>query len=284
MNHLINPNNYEHTNLEDINFPFNIFRISSTTPPHWHMHTEFIYILEGSASIYINGTLFQCTKGEIVFVPNSSLHTIVPDEKTEYYAMVIGDTLFHNITLDMHYKEYIYPFFQREAVDAFAVFRDMEFHWSLKTIIDDIIYEATSNNKGYQANIKADLCKFFIYITRYIDFGKKSFDNSKNENIKNLKKVFDFVDKNYSQKITVSDMSELINFSQQHFCRIFKAYTGKTFIEYITLIRLDKARELIVKTDITITQISSMTGFCTPNYFNRIFKKYFGYKPSDVRK
>lgn len=285
MNSLINKNNYENTKLEDVNFPFEIFFITQTiTPPHWHKHTELIYMLRGSASIYINGNLFRCSEGEIAYIPNGSLHTIIPDGNSKYCAILIGDTLFNNYISDIHYKEYVYLFLNNYDIMPFVILKKAEYYISLKSIVDEIIDEINSKDIGYQLVIKSHISKLFVYVIRFAAYNKIPFDDIKNENIKNLKKVFDFIDSNYQNKITISEMTKLTNFSPQHFCRIFKAYTGKTFVEYVTLIRLENAKNLIVNTDIPITQISSITGFCNANYFDRVFKKYFGSRPSDIRK
>ena len=285
MNNLINKNNYEYTKLEDFDFPFKIFMINETiTPPHWHKHTELIYVLKGNALIYINGDLFRCCEGEIAYIPNSSLHTIIPGESSKYCAILIGDTLLNNFGLDVHYKEFVYLFLNNYDIMPFVILKNVDYYMSIKSIIDEIIDEIIIKDKGYQLSIKACIYKFFVYIIRFVPYIKIPFDEIKNENIKNLKRVLDFIGENYQNKITIAQMTKLTNFSPQHFCRIFKAYTGKTLVEYVTLIKLENAKDLIVKTDLPITQISSIAGFCNTNYFDRVFKKYFNSKPSDIRK
>lgn len=285
MNSLTNKNNYEHTILEDIDFPFKIFQMNQTiTPPHWHKHTELIYIISGNALIYINGDLFRCSQGEVAYIPNSSLHTIVPDGDSKYCAILIGDTLFNNNISDIHYQKYLSIFLKNHDMMPFVIQKSEPYYIGLKSIIDEIINEINLKNKGYQLAIKACIYKFFINIIRFVPYINTPFDDIKNENIKNLKKVFDFIDENYQNKINILQMTKLTNFSPQHFCRIFKGYTGKTFVQYVTLIRLERAKDLIVNSDLPITQISSIIGFCNVNYFDRIFKKYFGCNPSDIRK
>jgi len=285
MNSLINKNNYEHIKLGEFDFPFKIFIINGTiTPPHWHKHTELVYILKGKALIYINGDSFRCCQGEIAYIPNSSLHTIIPDENSKYCAILIGDTVFNNFSFDVHYKEYVNLFLDNYDIMPFVILKNLDYYISIKSIIDEIINEISNRDKGYQLAIKSCICKFFVYIVRFVPYIEMPFDESKNEKIKNLKRVLDFIDENYQNKITISEMTKLTNFSPQHFCRIFKAYTGKTLVEYVTMIKLENAKQLIVKTDLPITQIASICGFCNANYFDRVFKKYFNSKPSDIRK
>jgi transcriptional regulator GlxA family with amidase domain len=167
---------------------------------------------------------------------------------------------------------------------AFLLSKDQEQYIFFKNIIEEIIQEALMKIDGYQLLIKGSICKFFVFVSRYIQNKKSDIRYNNYESIESLKKVFDFTRENYNKKITILDMALLTNYSKQHFCRIFRAYTGKTFIEYLTLMRLENAEDLIIKTNLSITEISKITGFCTVNYFNRIFKKYKGKKPSYMRK
>lgn len=79
-------------------------------------------------------------------------------------------------------------------------------------------------------------------------------------------------------------MSNYANMSNQHFCRLFKAYTGKTFIEFLSLYRLEQSNLLLITTDVPITQIPERTGFCNANYFARVYKNRYGHPPSYTRK
>jgi len=283
MSSLLNKSNYENTILEDVNFQFNIFFITQTTIPHWHKHTELIYVLAGSVSIYINGALFVAIAGDIVFVPRDSLHSIIPKGNSRYCAILIGNTLFNYNLLDNHFKEIIYYYIYSIDNHAFLISQKHEHYILFKNIIEEILQEVKEKIDGYHIVIKGCICKFFVLVSRYIQYEKYDF-NYNWEYVESLKKVFDLASKNYNTKITISEMALLTNYSKQHFCRIFKAYTGKTFIEYITLMRLEHAENLMVKTNLSITEISKITGFCTVNYFNRIFKKYKEQNPSEVRK
>jgi AraC family transcriptional regulator, transcriptional activator of pobA len=95
-----------------------------------------------------------------------------------------------------------------------------------------------------------------------------------------IKSSLDYLNLHYSERITVRHMSEYCHLSIQHFSRLFKSYTGKTFIEYLTLFRLEQARKILSGTDIPIIQIPDLVGFCNGNYFSRLYKKYYGHPPS----
>ena len=71
--------------------------------------------------------------------------------------------------------------------------------------------------------------------------------------------------------------------SPYYFSKIFKEETGENFIEYLTKIRIEKAKELLVKPDISIKEAGIRSGYTDPNYFSRIFKKQTDMTPSEYK-
>jgi YesN/AraC family two-component response regulator len=72
--------------------------------------------------------------------------------------------------------------------------------------------------------------------------------------------------------------------SPQYFCRFFKKVTGTTFKEYLLSIKIDKAKELLMKYNMSATEIAYQVGFENLSYFFRVFKKLTGLNPMEFRK
>ena len=83
----------------------------------------------------------------------------------------------------------------------------------------------------------------------------------------------DYIRSNYNKDISLDDVSRAVNISPYYFSKIFKENTGENFIEYLTNIRIDKAKELLGTTEYSMKEICSMVGYSDPNYFSRSFKK-----------
>lgn len=93
----------------------------------------------------------------------------------------------------------------------------------------------------------------------------------------------EYINDDYSKDISLDDISRRINISPYYFSKLFKEETGINFIEYLTNIRMDKAKELLAQPDISIKDICVSVGYQDPNYFSRIFKKSNGVTPSEYR-
>ena len=76
----------------------------------------------------------------------------------------------------------------------------------------------------------------------------------------------------------------MINVSPDYFTKMFKDSMGKTPIEYINGLRINRAMQLLVTTEDSLSDISDKIGFCNPNYFHKIFKQYIDVSPLAYRK
>lgn len=99
-----------------------------------------------------------------------------------------------------------------------------------------------------------------------------------------IKKALSYINKNYSREISLLDVAAHIDMSAFSFGKIFKDYTGKYFVDYITQIRIDKAKDALKNSKKTICEISKSVGYRDEKYFMRLFKKKTGLTPSEFRK
>ncbi|HWT27502.1 MAG TPA: AraC family transcriptional regulator, partial [Mobilitalea sp.] len=92
-----------------------------------------------------------------------------------------------------------------------------------------------------------------------------------------------FIEENYQKDISLDDASRSVDISPYYFSKLFKEETGENFIEYLTNIRIEKAKKLLQNRDLSIKNICVETGYSDPNYFSRIFKKQVGVTPTEYR-
>lgn len=116
------------------------------------------------------------------------------------------------------------------------------------------------------------------YITQFLSGIKES--NTQSDSIKNAKK---YINLHYDQSITLSELANQIGLSEEYFSRLFKKEVGKNFTEYMTELRMEKARTLLKQGIFNINEVAEMVGITNHSYFSSQFKKYFGVNPSSVR-
>ena len=109
--------------------------------------------------------------------------------------------------------------------------------------------------------------------------------NSGNKNRSILKTAVDFIDSHYmDEESSLNTVANVANVSSNHFSALFSQNMGQTFIEYLTTLRMNKAKELLRCTGMRSSEIAGEIGYKDAHYFSYLFKKTQGMTPSDYRK
>ena len=100
---------------------------------------------------------------------------------------------------------------------------------------------------------------------------------------KQLGPVIDYINEHYTENISSAMLSHKFGHEEAYFCRKFKKHTGLTIMKYIQILRMEKARKLLVETELPIQDIAIGCGFADAAYFNNCFKKLYRITPSLMR-
>lgn len=95
--------------------------------------------------------------------------------------------------------------------------------------------------------------------------------------------VVQYIESHYGEDLFLDQLAEKVEVSPNYLSTYFKAETNMNVIEYLTYVRLEKAKELLQNSHMKIQQIAEITGYRDPKYFNRIFKKNIGITPKEYR-
>lgn len=172
---------------------------------------------------------------------------------------------------------------------------DVDFLWNRVIMHLELTYpnrfyqSALENNDWQQLEIKFEnlnhLCQTLLSESQYI-YGKPDFNEEaeSNNDDSNFNKLIKFINQHYNEQIKLKDLSQMYYTNKNYACYLFKRNTGLTFSEYLNKIRMNQAKELLVTTSHTITEISEQVGYTDYFYFNKLFKKTHGITPSQYRK
>ena len=119
-------------------------------------------------------------------------------------------------------------------------------------------------------------------ICRILDILKSS-EKSSGDNHFAIELAKKYIEENYSKDISLNTLAEYISMSPYHTSRLFKKYTGETFINYLNLFRINRAKYLLLNTNKKINEIRTEIGCLNKDYFSRLFRKYTGLTPSEYR-
>jgi YesN/AraC family two-component response regulator len=94
----------------------------------------------------------------------------------------------------------------------------------------------------------------------------------------------EFMAQHYQEPLTLEQLAQLAGLSVSHYSRLFKKYIGYSPIDFLTHLRMDRAKELLVLSDYRLKSIAGSVGYVDEFYFSRIFKKVVGFSPRDYAK
>lgn len=98
-----------------------------------------------------------------------------------------------------------------------------------------------------------------------------------------IRKAIGFIKDNFKSDITLEDVSREVNISPHYFSKLFKDEMGENFIDYLTTLRINTAKEIMKNSLMSVKEICYEIGYGDPNYFSRIFKKIVGVTPTEYR-
>lgn len=106
-----------------------------------------------------------------------------------------------------------------------------------------------------------------------------------NENLESpfIRRAKDFIHHNQTENLTLEKVAKVVNTSTFYFCKMFRKATGLTFTDYLTRVRIEKAKNLLLNPHLRISEIAFEVGFQSLSQFNRAFKKVSGETPSQYR-
>ena len=148
----------------------------------------------------------------------------------------------------------------------------------IENYLKDILREYRTKHAGYQVVISLILQAVIIKITRLL---KDSDYHSFSPVCLEVKK---YIDENFRQELTLTDLANLVYVSPYHLAHVFKEEMGVPPIQYMIYCRIEEAKRLLKQSNLSVREIASIIGYENPNYFNLLFKKLTGNPPGKYRR
>lgn len=251
--------------------------LSGTTALHEDIEIKCFY--EGTATLLIESQTVSVKAGDVVVINPYEFHATVDtgEEKGKYHLFMLPlDYFSGEPALDLHKL-------------FFGEGKKFSTLYSGNRQLYDLLMQAAEEFRQKEAPcdlmIKSLLMTFFALLLRH---GVTQAEHSAPE--KSELRLYSVIEpalwciKNeYRRPLSVEELAKKCNVSKHYFCRVFKAVTKKSPMEYLRLFRLRVANALLSNTDGSVAEISVSCGFESPNYFSRCYKACYGESPRRSR-
>ncbi len=242
-------------------------------PLHWHDRFEVLIIDEGSMLAHIAGEEFVAKAGDVVIINPGCTHEATAIEEISYRVMMFE--LVAQFAQDKTAYRLLRPFVTHASV-FMPLINDSE----VLEIIEQIFKVTGEKRKGFQL-MQVGLVYQFLSVlfekhqdTRYVRPVAEG----------RLRQVIEYIADHYCEEISSSSISEMFGYDESYFCRLFKSVVGVRPMEYIRVLRLEKARRLLINEKIGISKVALECGFSDMNYFTRCFRRHYGITAGEYRK
>ncbi len=248
----------------------------SKTGPGWHWMNRrppcnrLFYILDGEGCVEIRGTKYYPKKGQMVIVPANTPHSLYNISQRyfykywcRFYAISGEHPLFDLIST---------PYIVEAEID--------------NDIICQQFNELTSNYiaSGLAPKLKAKANLLNLLSIFLQNINEEEIQLSEENFPLEIQNVLRYIDEHLSEPITIETLARVANFHPNYFIRQFKHYVGNSPMEYVTRLRINKAKLLLRNSNQSISLIAALTGFDNPSYFSKVFKGVVGISPQHYRK
>jgi AraC-like DNA-binding protein len=265
--------------------------INSRLTQNYHDYLELLYFYKGTGTCMVDDKEFIAKEGDLIIFNNVELHNLIPDKRENLILIAIyflPELLYKPGSNGMS-LEYLKPFYCRGEKFNNLISSDEVNKHDLHILIKKIFYELINKKNYYKLTSTTLLQEALIELLYYYNNGNFQLDsdlayNKKLADIDKLKATFVLIMNNYKHNITLEDAAKSAYMSPHYFCRFFKKVTGTTFKEYLLRIRIDKAKELLMKYNMSVTEIAYQVGFENLSYFFRVFKRFTSLNPLEFRK
>lgn len=248
---------------------------------HWHETIEFLYFIKGEALVKCNSLEIPVKKGDLIVVNSNELHQgHCVSQSAKYHCIIFDTSLFQSRHVDTCEAKYINPISQNRILFKNKIENNKE----VAKYINEFVNEFEMKGIGYEMAVKATLFQLLVFLLRnhvQLVLTQKEYD-ARMKSLKRFNSILEYVENNYTGRITIDQLCDMAHISRFYFCRVFKSITGKSLGEYLNQLRINKAEALLKDGGVNITEAAISCGFDDINYFSRVFKKYKKKAPSTV--
>lgn len=250
--------NYYYSKVVDI--------VDHESTHHYHHAFEVYYMKNGTCNYFIGNHSYKVEPGDVILIPNDVIH------RTNYGGVA------HTRLLINCSENYIPEAIKEQIPSIGYLYRNKKVTAELDEIFANIEREYNIADEMSEEALKCYTTSLFLLILR------NKNEHEKREESTLVSTVLNHIQHNYMNDIKLSSAARLVSVSAEHLSRMFKQETGFGFKEYLTILRLQKAEDMLRnEPGRAVSEIAFACGFNDGNYFSYKFKEAYGVSPTKIR-
>ena len=283
--------NYLYEYSDTLNRPYEAFLFDTSehefpVRPHWHHYVEILYVIEGNMIARVNERDYFLGERNFILFHNEDIHSLLACSMDKCIFMGIKfDVSRLNVNTQSSPKLATLLMAARDQ-RARILFDDEKERLEFERYFRESLSEMNEAPLGYEVAIHARLCLMFLGLIRIWQEEGISFDDlsdyiSSTET--SMTNILEYIDLHVEDNLKVRDLAAMCNMSYSSFARSFMNSYGRSCKDYLEMVRVEKAEEMLKFTDRPLSDIAQELGYSDSSHFVREFKKFKGITPGSYR-
>ena len=255
---------------------------------HWHSELEFVEILQGAIECHIGEEIIELREGDTFFINSGVIHKYQAPKVCREKQCMFSDILFLPEIIapnsSLIYEKYIRPIVLYGK--PFLVMRQTQaWEESVQNLYHHIVNVCLAEEDLTELRIQAGISELWTRLFHYLY--REESEQQENKNIlaqARLRKMMQFIWDHFHEKITLDDIAASANISKSAALRCFRSGMQTSPVGYLNDFRLNRAKELLLTSHSTVSEIAVSVGFDNVGYFDRVFRRTFGLTPKQFAK
>ena len=244
------------------------YPLGSNLVPHSHSdYYQIYYVISGEGDFIVDEERVTLDKGMYLFTRPGHIHGIADTREFDGQPLRMLEAKY--VVFDKEFQE---------SLDQIP----MVCHGSyiIEEMLTLIFREAIDTPPWYFEIATHTFITVLYYMIRY----QKIDNNTNSKRLILTNNVKENIRENYKSDLSLDKIAKFVGHSKNYLCKIFKEQTGMTINLYLNKVRIDKAAELLVNTNLDIAEIGVEVGYNNIYHFIKTFKKFIGTSPGNFRK
>lgn len=254
--------------------------------PHLHLDYEIAYIMNGHLDlIYDEGEVYHLSPGDFMCINPYQIHEFKSDDNVRMLFLQFNPSCFKSFFPQIQNMEFEYPIISAPIVDADYDVDTLSSYKSAKNCLFELALSNMEQKQYWELKCNSLLSMFFYEIMclaphRNVSNTETSYAHNK---ATRMRHIADYIEEHLEDKILLTDIAEYEHLTMSYLSHFFKDNFRMSFQDYVTKLRCERARNLMLTTDLSLLDISLSCGFSDPKYFKSGFIKQYGSTPKEYR-
>lgn len=252
---------------------------------HWHPEVELTLVMDGEIAYQVNDNLYHLKKGQGLFCNSNMLHSGrgIGGGDCSYLSVTVHPRFLYGYSSSIIQEKYLNPVLKDPALASILLEPEKDWQKQILERIEKIRILDKERPASMELQMQIELLEIWRSIFEHVEIGGEE-GKERGRDMERIRTIMEYIQKHYTDKITLKDLADQIHLCRSECCRMFKRCMNETMFEYLLNYRIEKSLELLRQTQMDVTQISGMVGFGNPGYYSRIFRRKMGCTPMEYRK